>query len=511
MSYRGSEFPFFDFSGGLATNKPASNIEPNEAQNLRNLLITVGKGIQKKQGNTTFNSTAMASGAAVTGLFYFKLLGGSDFLVAAAGSSIFKSDALDGTMDDITGAVVVTSNQNNLWTASQMNDLAIFVGGAPNPPFKYSGTGNAADLGGTPPSGTFGFSHNNRMFIGNTAANPSLISWSTLGNPEDWSGTGSGSQQIEKNDGDVLVGAAPINIDNVVLFKQNSIHTFLTRTSPFPYYPIFKGVGAVGKRAIVTVDGMVYFITADGQMRMTDGSKVYDQTDFPRLGNIDDIWASLNQSRLQYITGFYESGVGYDHVVWLCSSASSSTNDLALVWDIRNKCWLRHTQGYKANSAARTQSGIIYTGHYDGKIYKQGVTSEFNNASETAPGAIDSYWGSCWHKLNSLTDSFKFDVINVALTSQTSGFLTIGYGFNYVTDAYTESKSMQAAGDQWDAMLWDQGIWGGQGDVVKNIFTKGRGINAQVSFRNNNAGETFTIHGYSFLMKKTGRKIFSIR
>ncbi len=509
--FRGTEVPFFDFSGGLATNKPSSNIDVNEAQNLRNVLVTVGKGVEKRRGNTVFNSSAMSSGAAVTGLFYFKLLSGSDFLVATSGSKIFKADNLDGTMDDVTGAVTITSSANNLWTAAQMNDLAIFVGGAPDAPIKYSGAGNAAALGGSPASANFGFSHNNRFFIGNTAADPSIIYWSILGNPEDWSATGSGSQQIEKNDGDALVGAAPLNVDNVLLFKQNSIHTLTTRTSPFPYYPLFKGVGAVGKRAIVTVDGLVYFITPSAQMRITDGAKIYDQSDIPRLGNIDDILKSLSSSRLSAITGFYQSGVGFDHVVWLCSSSSATTNDLALVWDIRNKCWLRHTSGYKANAVARTQAGVIYTGHYDGKIYKQDVASTYTDASETSPGAIDSYWSSTWHKLNSLSGSFSLAGINVALTTQSSGFLSIGYGYNYAADTYIESKSMQAPGGLWDSAIWDQGIWGGQTDVIKNIFSKGRGVNCQISFGNKTESENFEIHGYSFLLSKTGQTAFAVR
>lgn len=506
--FRGSEDSYFDFSGGFASNKPASNIAPNEAQSLRNILIITGKGIEKRRGNTLFNSSAMSSGAAVTGLFYYKQSGGSDFLVATAGAAIFKADALDGTMDDITGAVTITSNQNNLWTACQMNDLAIFVGGAPNSPIKYSGTGNAAALGGSPPSGSFGFTHNNRMFIGNTSANPSLIQWSILGNPEDWSASGSGSQQIEKNDGDVLVGAAPLSTDNVLLFKQNSIHQFITRSSPFPYFPLFKGVGAVGKRAIVTVNGLVYFITPTARMRITDGNRVLDESDIPRLGNIDDIWDSLNQSRLQYITGIYQSGAGFDHVVWFCSSSGSSSNDIALVWDIRNKCWLEHTSGYKANSAANTQNGTLYTGHYNGKIYQQDVASTYADASETSPGAIDAYWSSNWKNTNSLSESVHPVRLNVALTSQTSGVLTIGYGRDYTSDIYTESASMQGKGDNWDEMLWDAGTWGVQSDLIKKLSTKGRGLNYQVSFGNRIVNQTFQIHGYSFLVKKTGQKSF---
>lgn len=507
--YRGEDTPYFDLSGGLVTNKPLSNLADNESPNLRNVFITTGKGIQKINGNTVFNSSAMASGAAVTGLFYYKQSGGTEYINAIAGTKVFSSP-LNGTMTDITGAVSITSSQNNLWTACQMNDLAIFAGGAPDAPFKWSGTGNAAILGGSPPTGNFVFSHNNRLFIGGISGNLSRIQWSALGDPESWSAAGSGSQDVQKNDGDTLIGFAKIDTDNVLLFKENSIHRLVTRTSPFPVFPLFSGVGAVGKRAIVVNNGTVYFITSQATMKIISGDTILDETDIPSIGNIDDIWGGLNKSRLKYITGIYYNGVGFDHIVWFVSSASSSTNDLALIWDIRNKCWLRNTSGYKANSAALTQAGAFYTGHYDGKIYLQDVEATYTQASETSPGAIDAYWASNWKNIGSLSASFHPFKISVAFPSQAAGSLVASYGYDFSSDIYQESLNMQSNGSLWDNFLWDIGSWGSQSDVVRHIFAKGRGINCQVSFANKVAGQTFKIHGFNIQTKKSGQKAFQV-
>lgn len=507
--YRGEDKPYFDLSGGLVTNKPLSNLADNESPNLRNVFITTGKGIEKIRGNTVFNSSAMSSGAAVTGLFYYKQSGGTEYLNAIAGTKVFSSP-LNGTMTDITGAITISSNQNNLWTSCQMNDLAIFVGGAPDAPFKWNGTGNVSALGGSAPTGNFGFSHNNRMFIGGISGNLSRLQWSVLGDPENWTAAGSGSQDVQKNDGDTLVGFARIDTDNVLLFKQNSIHRLVTRTSPFPVYPLYNGIGAVGKRAIVVNNGLVYFITSQGKMAITDGTNILDETDVPSLGNIDDIWGGLNQSRAQYITGIFYGGVGFDHVVWFVSSASSSTNDLALVWDVRNKCWLRHTSGYKANSAATTQSGKLYTGHYDGKIYLQDVESVYTQASETSPGAIDSYWSSNWKSFGSLSASFHPFRISACFPSQTAGSLILGYGYDFSGDIYSESLNMQSNGGLWDNFLWDVGSWGTQSDVVKHVYAKGRGINFQASFSNKIQGQSFRVNGFNLQLKKSGQKAFQV-
>lgn len=501
--YKGSELPFFDFSGGMASNRPSTLLDANQAILLRNIIITPGKGIKKRQGNTAFNGTAMTGSGAITGLQYFKPSSGNDHLVAVTGAKVFESTSLDGTMNDITGAVTVTSGQNNIWTSAVFNDLAILVGGAPDAPIKYSGTGNAAALTGSPPSGNFGFTVNNRFFIGNTTANPSRIAWSILSSPEDWTGTGSGTADVQKNDGDMLIGAGVISDDLVLLFKETSIHKMITRSTPFPVFPLFKGVGAVGKNAIVAVDGLIYFISPRAKMFATDGNQIIDFND-----DIDDIWSGLNTARLKYIQGVRYQGLGYDHLVWHCSNGSSSTNNLAIVWDLTNKCWLQHTTGYSSNVVALHQNGSLYMGSYDGKIYKQDITNTYTDASETSPGAIDSLWRSGWNTQQSLQQSIHPFKLNIALLSQTVGNLRVGYGFDFSTDQVSQDIDMRAVGGLWDSGVWDSDLWGGQSDIVRSIFTVGRGNAFQISLGNLNPSQAFTVHGFTVAGKKSAQKLF---
>lgn len=505
--YRGEEVLLFDFSGGMASATFSTSFDTKQANLLRNVYIRIGNGLEKRRGNTVFNSSAMASGAAVTGLEAIKFSTGTEYFVATCGATIQRGDITGSTMTDITGAVTITSSATNLWTISMLNDLAIGVGGAPDAPWKWSGSGNAAALGGSPPSGAFGFQHNNRMFIGGIMNNLSRIQWSVLGNPEDWSGTGSGQQDIWKNDGDTLVGHAILSNDNVLLFKQRSIHSLIGRSSPFPVTPLFRDVGAIGKKAIVVADGLVYFITPLGRMLITDGVNILDEKVVQNLFNIDDIWGSLNSTRLPYIQGKRYKGVGFDHIIWLCSTSASSTNDLAIVWDLKNKCWLQHTTGYSGNALTKTQTGLLYMGAYDGKIYKQDAANTYADASETSPGAIDGYWRSGWLPAGSVKMTKHPSTIQVVYVTQTSGQLTIGYGFDYINDKIQEVKSMQGLGMVWDQGQWDVGVWGVPTDLFKTIFVKGRGNVFEYSFQNNNAGETFQIHGLSIGAKKGAQKV----
>lgn len=497
---RSKSLRFFDFSGGLNTSAATTSLGINEAIDLQNINLLSSQnqqkcGFQKRQGNSVFNSSAMVgSSTAISGLGYFRLSTGSDFLMAIAGTKIFSSSSLSGTMADVSGSVTITGGQNNIWTHSVMNDLSIFVGGAPDAPIKYSGSGNAAVLGGSPVSANFGIVANNRFFLGNTSANPSRIYWSILGNPQDWSSSGSGSQDVQTNDGDQLIGASQLGVDHLLLFKQNSIHDLVIRNAPFPLFPLFRNVGAVSKRGIVTVDGITYFITPQPRMKATDGTKIIDFPD-----TINTVWDGLNKSRLSYIHGTYYPR--RRQIMWICSNGSASTHDYCIIWDLNRKCWLRHMTGYKMNASVMAQDNLLYTGAYDGKIYKQDVDSLYTDASETSPGAINAFWKSGWYDVETMTQMKNVPYVDVNFTTQTTGNFDFGLTYDFITQPSVQTISMQSPGDKWKSLLWDSGMWGDLSDRSKILFTKGRGKFVQFFVRNQNQGENISFNGFEVPMK----------
>lgn len=473
-----------DFSGGLNTTSPNTSIQINQALDLQNINLLPNGGFKSRFGNTAFNSSAMASGAAVHGLDFYRQADLDEWLIAISGTGVFASTSLNGTMTDITGAVTVTTGANNIWTFSEMNDLAIFVGGAPDAPIKWSGSGNAAALGGSPPNGEFCFQLNNYFFIGNTASNPSRIQWSILGNPEDWAGTGSGSQDVSKNDGDTLVGAGQIGVDTALLLKQNSIHQMIVRNPPFPVFPLFKNIGAVSKRGIVQAEGLLYFITPEPRMKATDGTSIID---FPTY--LDTTWDSLSKSRLKYIQGLYYPKLR--QIWWFCTNGSASTNNYCIVWDLERKAWLRHPTGYKMNCACIAQDRVAYGGAYDGKIYRLDNTAAFSDASETSPGAIDGYLQSGWLDLESMINSKSFPYVELNFATQNTGTFDFSYGFDFSSNRKTESISMVGPGAKYGSAIYGVDVYGGQSDRSKIIIMKGNGKFFQYRIRHNSASEGF--------------------
>lgn len=501
---RGPNIEFADFSGGLNTFDPEYLVPINQSPDLDNIVL-LKKGYRKRYGDSAFNSSAMVSGStAITGLGYIKFNSGTEFLNAVAGTKFFTSSSLTGTMADATGVLTITSGQNNIWTPVIFNNLQIWFGGAPDAPFKYSGSGNAAALGGSPPSAFTAFQANNRIFAISTAANPSRIFWPVISNPEDWTGTGSGNADVAMSDGEALQCGVVMGADRAILFKNSSTHLMALTRAPFPIYQLQKGVGIAGRYAYAFVNGEIFFVTPGLRMKSTmDGVNF---TDYPN--DIDDIWDTINTNRIQYIQGKYFEALEW--VVFVVSTGSSTTNNYSIIWDNRRKCWLRCTTGYKANVLATVQNRRLFAGHYNGKIYEKEVSSTSSDASETSPGAIDGHWRTPFKNLGGLDTTIHPLYISVAALNETSGTLDISYGFDFTSAQTTNSYSLQAVGSQWDVDLWDVGVWGGQNAIILRNFTYGRGNLFSMMFRNATASQGYTIQGASLRLRTDkSRKVFT--
>lgn len=516
MSYRGVDVPSVGFGGGLHTNAPITEIAENEASDLSNIVLSHnGKGFRTRYCNTAFNSSAMNSGANVQGLGYFKPSSGNDHLVAICGAKAFESTSLDGTMNDITGAVSISAGQNNIWTQVVFNDKSIWFGGpstSPDAPIIYTGSGNMAALTGSPPSAYGAFQVNNRVFAFRTSSAPDTIYWSILGNQADWTGVGSGSSTVWTKDGDSLTAAAVMSNSTVLLFKQNSIHKMMVNTlvsSAFPIFPMISGVGCVGKHACVVAYGKCYFITSQGDMLVTDGNEILDEQEIPALDNIGDLWSSTNQSRLQYVQGAHVVGADYDHIVWTVSSSSSqTTNNWALVWDLANRCWLRHKTGFKANVLALKQSGTLYTGHYDGKIYLQDANTTGTTDASEGSANIDSYWQSGWQKKSFIENIKQPRKATLSFGSQTQGTIQFSSGFDYSYNSNVTPISQISPGGKWGD-LWGLMLWGGAADYSRPVRLSGRGNLFAYKIRNNDF--KMKINTIEFSGKSYGQKEVTVR
>lgn len=500
MSARGESIELNDFSGGLNTFDPEYLVPLNQAADLQNIVLLT-KGFRKRNGDTPFNSSAMVSGStAIVGAGYVKFDSGTEFLNAIAGTKFFTSSALTGTMADVTGGVTITSGQNNLWTPVILRNLQVWFGGAPDAPLKYSGTGNAAALGGSPPSAATAFAANNRIFAISTAANPSRIFWPILTSVEDWTGTGSGNADVSASDGEALQCGVQLGTDRAILFKNSSTHLMALTRAPFPIFQLQNRTGIAGRRAFVNVNGVIYFVTPARRMKSTsDGINFQD---YPT--SIDDVWDSINPERIAYIAGEHDKL--NERIIWCVSTGSSTTNNYSIVWDLRRECWLRDPTGFKCNVLFTVQNRRLFGGHYDGKMYEKFKSTVFTDASEPSPGAIDGYWRTPFKGLGPLDSTVHPHYVTFSALEEASTVLSVSYGFDFTSVEKSMDFSLLAAGGQWDVAEWDVDVWGGQTAVAPRMFVKGRGNLFSLRFRNATASQGFTIQGASVRLRNEGAR-----
>src|ERR1700681_2960143 len=84
------------FKGGWNTKESAWTFPRDSMSDAQNINI-VHMDIQKRFGNAFLNSTALASSAAVHGIFDWLANSGTRYLIVTAGSKIYNSNALSTT------------------------------------------------------------------------------------------------------------------------------------------------------------------------------------------------------------------------------------------------------------------------------------------------------------------------------------------------------------------------------------------------------------------------------
>ncbi len=539
-----AEVPFIDFSGGYAGAKGALSLDPNEAQDLDNIIILPkGAGIRNRQGNfeyQTFTGSSAPIGP-ITALGTFKNAT-SEYLVWAASDYPNQTETLVFTTDLNTSAnaslryTSATANvKDSIFTTFNFMNLMIGVG-ANLVPWKIDFSGSTpagAVLGGSPPNGTVGIAWNNVAWIGNISGNKSKLFYSVLENAEDWSGAGSGFVRPSPDDGDELVTLAPVSTNTMLYFKHNSIFQVVGRADPFAVYLLFDGVGCAGKNACVTIDGLVYFITPQGRMLVTDGNYVYNSNqtvkysyakDMPQLDYADDLWDTIPKSRLPFVYGFREQGELYDHLVWMVSSGTGqSSNNFAIVWDLKNKCWLKHSKGFGGNVATKSSTNNYFMGGYSfGRIYQLDYPDKYTDDSEGTPQTdgnhkqvvpplnplpIRWYWRTDDMSLNSLENIVQVDRVNIATQFDANGTLDVSYGYDNFHDSATKNLPVNASQFILGTSILGTNL-GGLQFIIKNVRPLGRGnsFNLKISGVSLVAAEVtkFTISGRQAATKVSG-------
>ncbi len=484
------EVPIKDFSGGYAGAKGITTLEANEAQTLENIiLLPGGHGFKSRYGTqqispvggssqnqwdyvtsifadrekipgfdstdrplyayTMAKATAQSGGFDVINALLWKIDGSSSPALTSGGQIFY------------TGSTVTKDFRFSIFPFQGVHIITTKRGGSLSvnslPAKMNFGSVSLTALAGSAPQGEVGISWNNVCWIGNTTSDPSKLYYSILNSPDDWTSSGSGFVNPDPGSGDELTALAPLSNNVMLYFKRNKIFQVVGRADPFAVFQLFDGIGCVGYDACVTADGIAYFITPKCQMRMTDGQKIYDEKDIPKLADADDLWQRIPNDRRTFIRGARHKGKGFDHIVWLVTLDSGTTNNCAIIWDLVNKCWLKMTTGYKGICITSSPEGRAFIGSYDGaRIFELGVSGYYlddpnstaiyngNNRiiAPTDSTAVTWLWRSDDYSIGSLHDIVQANLVNVVSTLSATGTLNLTYRYDGLSDSSAIGKSI---------------------------------------------------------------------
>lgn len=495
----------FGFMGGLNSNAATNTIGKDQMSDAQDVYLVEGD-LLKRPGSRTLNASAISGTPAVTGITDWQTAAGQRYQVVTAGTKIFQTADLGTTLTDITGAVSITSGATNQSTWASLNNILVRCGG-PDVPIKWTGTGNAANLGGSPPTGNLCYTVNNFLFISGVSSLPSRVYYSNVIDPETWGA--SNYVDFRKDDGDKVTALSGMD-QSLVIFKRNSIGKFDTTsltisgsTTLGPLYTSVPGTGCVGPTALdVLPDGKIVFLSTNSHVYLYDGSVLEDIGDpLPPKSNIQDKLNNL--VLLQYtVIRYYPT----KKQIWISGiNSGSSTNNIILVFDYTRHVWLAPFTNINANAMAAcidTRSTINHpviflTGNFAGQVYEQdfGNTNPENSSSST----IDGY-GTVTIQFSGQGANFIPRSLIVPTEYEGAYNVEVNYGYNGFTQVPTSTlMSVNVSGAiGLDSFVLDTNTLAG-GSTIRNIVQVNNTntiTSMQVQFRNRLPSQPYIIHPF---------------
>ena len=487
---------FSNFTGGLNSASGQLNVSDAESSSLQNIDFDKFGSIFSRNGYTVLNSTAITNTPNSDGLYWFNF-GSSPirYAINVADGKLFKMDSLDGTWDDITGAVTITPD--NLCDFETYLDNLLVTNNT-DLPFRWAGTGNAVAM--TVPANLTRAkcvkSFQNYTILANVTVlatdYTSRFYWSTIKTIDTWDAAD--YIDVNPNDGQAITRILVLG-DRLIIYKTNSIYIALftgDTNLPFNVYKTNSSVGCVAPFSIQEVDNGHVFLSYDG-LYFFDGLNSYKISD-----KIGDVITGLNRNKLTHCTSMFQRD---KDTYWLgCASSSSATNDTVITWNITLTAFSKY-KGINASS----MSIFLVNGVQEQPYFADygGYTYRADNGDDDYPAkvqtAIDSYYYTNWKHMDDLVD-IKASPQAYVYYQISDSILTFSYSFDFDdANAYNISINLATSGSLWDAFLWDVDSWGSSGGKIERVDLTGRGRLIRIGLRNNNLGEKFQIDGLGLL------------
>lgn len=348
-----------NFSGGENTKEPPEDLPQDQAQLLENVRLVGRAGaVKKRKGHARDNSTVLSgTGTGIRGLYRHYWSSGAR-TIAAFADKLYAGTG--GTYTDITGTATLTADQ--YWNFESWRDALFAANGTDGHIWKWTGSGNIADITGAPEDTKDVLAIHHRLW----AASGSNLYFSDLGDETTWDTTNDVFAIAENDGSEIHRIAAPFG-QYIMVFKETSVHMLFGDTiDTFGTRPMFENLGLVAPRSLAVTDNLAIWVSHRG-IHLFDGERLHDIGE-PKQ---DEIELALEDDNLQKLMA---GGLnGFLYFLSFPSSSSSTENDRTIVYDLRRRAWVSDTRGFNAFAQAigPGDGGEFYAGDVkDGQVYQ---------------------------------------------------------------------------------------------------------------------------------------------
>lgn len=341
-------FTVIPWTGGINTSKNEGLINADELVKGQNLVFDTDLSRKKRDGIDYDWDSGTSDVDSVLSLndFWFGLVDKTHLIVGVTSGKEVYSYTSSGTRSADLFAGTAWASDITIATQTTFNNLDIIgVDGAGNVLKKWSGTGNIADLGGTPPEASMTCEHIGRLWA-NDKTRVDRIHYSETGDPEIWNGTGdSGGFDVRSGDGDSagITAIIPFKGD-LIVFKRTKIYRIIgDAPETFEVVKISDSIGCVGPNAVADVDGNdIIFVSDRGVHSLVatdqfgDLSQTFVSLNIQRTFNNDFTKGRLRFCQVRYLPRINSVGIAITD-----EKVSDDENNCIWFYNIIGKAWYK--------------------------------------------------------------------------------------------------------------------------------------------------------------------------
>jgi hypothetical protein len=499
-------YDYFDYSGGLNDTFSSIRVADNEATSLQNVVFT-NSGSFKTRGGSAKTMTGSTLGATTdtNGIFFYQPTSGAKFLVGVfSDNKIRKMDyatgggpdgGFDNEKDDITGSLSFSVDQDDVASFAVGEDILIIEDGLnTTAPYKWTGSGDAADLGGSPPNCTMVAYHKRQAWCAGNNSNPSTLYFSDLDDIENWTTALSGNLTIETNDGSEIRAIEP-GFDSMYAWKDFSIWRISGDDKDnYELERMVQGIGTKSSDSIQIVGND--FIFTDGQ----GDTYIYDGGIKVRLIS-SKIEETMDESNFTRFTKIRTTLFDKDYYLSL-SSVGSSTHDTVLVFDTFNLAWTKFSgMNINAMTVGDDDGGedIIYFGDYTGFVY------EYPSGTSDAGTAIDMFYTTKQFRFPEVKQNKTFKVMNVFIKQAGDYNLNVEVRQDFIGTGTSQAVNLSSTDSSFGTAVYGIDAYGGENIIIGRLEYNLEGQFFQIEYSNSNLDEPIEVRGNNVYIEPSDR------